>query len=237
MNAHLIRITLLATAFAVGTRAAEPAPVAPTPENAATTTSLPTTVTAAAPTQAPTPAVTEAMIRARRTEHLKAKVVPKSTPETAAARTDLPATLAANGATGTNSTAVDTKAENPNDLAKSKSETADVLPKVEVRRGRVTEIEREVFEQERDIAREKQKTKSTDLDRALNEPNKAFKIFGGESTKQRESVAKERVSLMESERDILEAIAYAKTKEKKDELRKELEQIRSLRRDLESALR
>jgi len=42
---------------------------------------------------------------------------------------------------------------------------------------------------------------------------------------------------MESERDILEAIAYAKTKEQKDELRKELEQIRSLRRDLESALR
>jgi hypothetical protein len=42
---------------------------------------------------------------------------------------------------------------------------------------------------------------------------------------------------MESERDILEAIAYAKTKEQKDELRKELEQIRSLRRELESALR
>jgi hypothetical protein len=42
---------------------------------------------------------------------------------------------------------------------------------------------------------------------------------------------------MESERDILEAIAYAKTKEQKDALRKELEQIRSLRRDLESALR
>ena len=42
---------------------------------------------------------------------------------------------------------------------------------------------------------------------------------------------------MESERDILEAIAYAKTKAEKDELRKELDQIRALRRDLEAAAR
>jgi len=235
MNAHLLRITLFTTAFASGTRAAESTPVAPASEAAATTTSAPAPITT--PVHAPAPAVTEAMIRARRAEHLKAKVVAKPITETAAPRTDLPAALSANGTDAAPTSPVDTKAENPNDLAKSKSETADVLPKVEVRRGRVTEIEREVFEQERDIAREKQKTKSTDLDRALNEPNKALKIFGGESTKQRETVAKERVSLMESERDILEAIAYAKTKEQKDELRKELEQIRSLRRDLESALR
>jgi Skp family chaperone for outer membrane proteins len=233
MNAHLIRITLLTAAFASGACAAESSPVAPAPEAAATTTSA----TAAGPAQASAPAVTEAMIRARRAEHLKAKVVAKPLNETAAPRTDLPTALAANGSAAVPTVPADTKAENPNDLAKSKSEAADVLPKVEVRRGRVTEIEREVFEQERDIAREKQKTKSTGLDRALNEPNKALKIFGGESTKQRETVAKERVSLMESERDILEAIAYAKTKEQKDELRKELEQIRSLRRDLESALR
>lgn len=235
MNAHLLRITLFTAAFASGTRAAESTPVAPASEAAATTTSAPAPITS--PVHAPAPAVTEAMIRARRAEHLKAKVVAKPITETAAPRTDLPAALSANGTDAAPTSPVDTKAENPNDLAKSKSETADVLPKVEVRRGRVTEIEREVFEQERDIAREKQKTKSTDLDRALNEPNKALKIFGGESTKQRETVAKERVSLMESERDILEAIAYAKTKEQKDELRKELEQIRSLRRDLESALR
>jgi len=235
MNAHLLRITLFTAAFASGTRAAESTPVAPASEAAATTTSAPAPITT--PVHAPAPAVTEAMIRARRAEHLKAKVVAKPITETAAPRTDLPAALSANGTDAAPTSPVDTKAENPNDLAKSKSETADVLPKVEVRRGRVTEIEREVFEQERDIAREKQKTKSTDLDRALNEPNKALKIFGGESTKQRETVAKERVSLMESERDILEAIAYAKTKEQKDELRKELEQIRSLRRDLESALR
>jgi len=226
MNAHLLRITLLTATFASGTRAAESSPVAPTPEAAATSAQAPAA-----------PAVTEAMIRARRAEHLKAKVVAKPSTETATPRPDLPAALSTPGTAATAAAPADSRAENPNDLAKSKSETADVLPKVEVRRGRVTEIEREVFEQERNITREKQKTKSTDLDRALNEPGKAFKIFGGESTKQRESVAKERVSLMESERDILEAIAYAKTKEQKDELRKELEQIRSLRRDLESALR
>lgn len=233
MNAPLLQITLLAAVFASDGRAADSKAVAPASENAAPATSAP----ASAPAQAPAPAVTEAMIRARRAEHLKAKVVPKSSTETTAPRTDLPAALSATSATATPATSADAKPENPNDLAKSKNETAEVLPKVEVRRGRVSEIEREVFEQEAAIAREKQKTKSTDLDRALNEPNKALKIFGGESTKQRETIAKERVSLMESERDILEAIAYAKTKEQKDELRKELEQIRSLRRDLEGALR
>jgi hypothetical protein len=232
MKAHLIRFTLFTTAFAHVMLAAESTPVAPTPDAAVTTSSA----SAGAPPPSTAPAVTEAMIRARRAEHLKAKVVPKPSAE-AAPRTDLPAALAATTPAATPAAPADSKPENPNDLAKSKNETADVLPKVEVRRGRVTEIEREVFEQEREIAREKQKTKSSDLDRALNEPNKALKIFGGESTKQRETVAKERVSLMESERDILEAIAYAKTKEQKDELRKELEQIRSLRRDLETALR
>lgn len=232
MNAHLIRFSLFSIALTPITLAAESTPVAPAPAAAAPSASL----AASGPAPTTAPAVTEAMIRALRAEHLKAKVVPKPITEVAA-RTNLPAALAANPTSSTTATPADPKPENPNELDKSKSETADVLPKVEVRRGRVTAIEREVFEQERDIAREKQKTKSSDLDRALNEPNKALKIFGGESTKQRETVAKERISLMESERDILEAIAYAKTKEQKDELRKELEQIRSLRRDLETALR
>jgi hypothetical protein len=39
------------------------------------------------------------------------------------------------------------------------------------------------------------------------------------------------------ERDLMEAIAYAKTKEEKEALRKELNEIKALRRDLETALR
>jgi hypothetical protein len=42
--------------------------------------------------------------------------------------------------------------------------------------------------------------------------------------------------LMEDEKDILEAIAHAKTKAEKEELQKQLDQIRALRRDLEKNL-
>lgn len=223
MTATFLRLALVTSALVAVSHSAESTPAATPAQNPA------------APAVS-APPVTEAMIRARRAEHLKAKLPPKP----GAAKDEpatLPAALAANPANATAPAPADTKAENPADLTKSKAEPAEVLPKVEVRRTRVTEIEREVFEQERDIAREKQKTKSSELDRALNDPKKSFSLFGGESTKQRETMAKERVSLMESERDILEAIAYAKTKAEKDELRKELDQIRALRRDLEAAAR
>lgn len=221
MTATLLRLALVTTALVAVSHSAESTPPpAPAP---------------AAPAVA-APPVTEAMIRARRAEHLKAKLPPKPAPAKDAPA-PLPAALAANPANAAAPATADTKPDNPSDLTKSKSEPAEVLPKVEVRRTRVTEIEREVFEQERNIAREKTKTKSSELDRALNDPKKSFSLFGGESTTQRENMAKERVSLMESERDILEAIAYAKTKVEKDELRKELDQIRALRRDLETAVR
>jgi hypothetical protein len=212
MKAPLALAVLSAVALLGALRAAEPSAPAPTPTPA--------------PAQTPG-AVTEAMIRARQAERIKAKTSTKpaqaATPAPAKSETGAPAHLAA-----------PTAAE----LAQSKTETPEVLPKVEVRRTRATEIELEVFKQEKEIAREKAKIKSTDTDRALNgSSGKALSIFGGQTTTQRETVAKERVSLMESERDLMEAIAYAKTKEEKDALRKELNEIKALRRDLESALR
>ena len=213
MKAPLALAALSAVALLGALRAAEPSAPVPTPP-------------APAPAQSPG-AVTEAMIRARQAERIKAKPSAKpaqaATPTPAKSETGAPAHLAA-----------PTAAE----LAKSKSETPEVLPKVEVRRSRASEIEVEVFKQEKEIAREKAKIKSTDTDRALNgSSGKGLSIFGGQTTTQRETVAKERVSLMESERDLMEAIAYAKTKEEKDALRKELNEIKALRRDLESALR
>lgn len=212
MKAPLALAALSAVALLGTIRAAEPSAPAPTPTPA--------------PAQSPG-AVTEAMIRARQAERIKAKTsakpAPAATPAPAKSETGAPAHLPA-----------PTAAE----LAQSKTETPEVLPKVEVRRSRASEIEMEVFKQEKEIAREKAKIKSTDTDRALNgSSTKALSIFGGQTTTQRETVAKERVSLMESERDLMEAIAYAKTKEEKDALRKELNEIKALRRDLESALR
>jgi hypothetical protein len=77
------------------------------------------------------------------------------------------------------------------------------------------------------------------LDKALNDSKvaKALSIFGGESNQYRANVAKERVSLMEEEKDLLEAIARARTKEEKQELQKQLDEIRAMRRQLEKSLK
>jgi hypothetical protein len=100
------------------------------------------------------------------------------------------------------------------------------------------DLGKEIIEQEKEIERERAKIKYNDSYLDLNQSSiKTFSNFGGQTTSQRESVAKERVSLMESERDLMEAIAYAKTKEEKEALRKELNEIKALRRDLETALR
>jgi hypothetical protein len=211
MNALFLKISLLAVSLTAAAFAAD---------------ATPTTATA---TPEPAKPVTEEMIRARLAEHIKTKAAAKQTATT----TPAPNTPSATSATTSPATIAE------KEMAAAKTDPAAMLPKVEVRRTRTSEIEKEVFQQEKDIAREKLKTKSTDADRALNGTgkSKALSIFGGETTKQRETVASERVSLMESERDIMEAIAYAKTKEEKDALRKELNELKALRRDLESALR
>jgi hypothetical protein len=211
MNALFLKISLLAVSLTAAAFAAD---------------ATPTTATA---TPEPAKPVTEEMIRARLAEHIKTKAAAKQTATT----TPAPNTPSDTAATTSPATIAE------KEMAAAKTDPAAMLPKVEVRRTRTSEIEKEVFQQEKDIAREKLKTKSTDADRALNGTgkSKALSIFGGETTKQRETVASERVSLMESERDIMEAIAYAKTKEEKDALRKELNELKALRRDLESALR
>lgn len=123
--------------------------------------------------------------------------------------------------------------------AASKEENPTVLPKLEVQKPRITELDRQLAKQEREIAREKQRTKPTKLDEALNGPgvSKALAIFGGQSSDDRAAIAQERVAMMEDEKDLIEAIAQAQTKEEKEELQKTLEAIRAMRRDLEQALR
>jgi hypothetical protein len=123
--------------------------------------------------------------------------------------------------------------------AAARKETPTVLPKVEVNRSKITELDHQLHEQEKEIAREQKNTKPTELDKTLNSPAaaKALSIFGGESSQQRAGVAKERVSLMQEEKDLLEAIAQAKTKEEKAELQQQLDYLKSYRRELEKTLR
>jgi outer membrane biosynthesis protein TonB len=117
------------------------------------------------------------------------------------------------------------------------AEPATMLPAVEVSRSKINELNRQIHEQDIAIEREKKNTKSTELDKALNDPKVSIPILGGQTTQYKTTVASERVSLMEEERDILEEMKLAKTKEDKAELQKELDEVRILRRDLEKNLR
>jgi hypothetical protein len=118
-------------------------------------------------------------------------------------------------------------------------EPASVLPKVEVKRDRITELDRQLEKQNAEIAREKVNTKPTALDDTLNggKISKTLAIFGGQSSDDRANVAKERVAMMEEERELIEAISQAQSKEEKEELQKTLDAMRAMRRDLEASLR
>jgi hypothetical protein len=118
-------------------------------------------------------------------------------------------------------------------------EEITTLPSMEVRNSRITEIDLQIRKLEKDIARERKKMKSSDLDVSLNDAKtaKKFSLFGGKSTEQRESVAAERVQLMEAERDILEAMKLPKTKAELALLQKQIDDLRAVRRDLDLATR
>jgi hypothetical protein len=127
--------------------------------------------------------------------------------------------------------------------AASKKEPAEddpnVLPEIQVRKDRITELDKQVAKQNREIRREKQNTKPTVLDETLNGPktSKWLAIFGGQSSEDRANIARERVAMMEDERDLIEAIAQTEDPEEKALLQRTLDAMRAMRRDLEASLR
>ena len=114
---------------------------------------------------------------------------------------------------------------------------ATMLPQVQVNKSRITDLDLEISEQDKAIAREKVNTKPTKLDESLNSPavSKALSILGGSSSEERSSLAQERVNIMEEEKELLEAMKLAKTKEERAELQRELDDLRATRRELEQA--
>jgi hypothetical protein len=118
-------------------------------------------------------------------------------------------------------------------------EAPTILPKMEVQKSRITELDQKLAKQELDIERERKNLKASEVDTALNTAKIArpLAIFGGESSQYRQRVASERVELMETEKDLMEAIAHARTKEEKQKLQKQLDEIKAFRRDLERSLR
>lgn len=125
------------------------------------------------------------------------------------------------------------------EAAKATKQDPTVLPRVEVRKRKLGEFEQQIHNQEAALIREKKNTVPTEMDKALNDSkiSKALAIFGGHSGEQRAAAASERVSLMEDEKDLIEAINQAKTKEEKDLLRKQLAEMRKVRRELEKSLK
>lgn len=120
---------------------------------------------------------------------------------------------------------------------KPADEPTTLLPKVEVNKSRITNLDIEIQEQDRAIAREKALTKPTKLDDTLNNSkvSKALAILGGSSSDQRSGLAGERVRMMEEEKELLESMKLARTKEEKAELQDELNALRATRRELDLA--
>ena len=112
-----------------------------------------------------------------------------------------------------------------------------MLPRVEVSKSRITELVIQQHELDVEIAREKKNTKPTKLDDTLNDPDVAHKasILGGSSSEDRARLAEERISLLEAEKDLLDEIATAPSKAERDELQKQMDELKTMRRELERA--
>ncbi len=111
------------------------------------------------------------------------------------------------------------------------------LPKMEVTAQRVKKLDKNIKRLDKMIAREKNKVKSSDLDKTLNNTQLAHAaaIFGGNSADHLSAVAATRVALLENERDVLEAMKRPATLEELAMMEAEVEQLRLTRRNLDDA--
>lgn len=110
-----------------------------------------------------------------------------------------------------------------------------LLPRVEVNQSRITQQAILEHQKDREIALEKKNTTPTPVDSALNDPgvSHVLGVLGGSSSDDRARLAQERVSLLETERDLLDEIARAPTNEERDALQRQLNDLRTMRRELE----
>jgi len=109
------------------------------------------------------------------------------------------------------------------------------MPQMEVRKSKIIEINRELQEKDKEIAKAKKNLKSSNLDQSLNNQKvaNALSIFGGKGTDVKESLAAQRLMLLEAERDVLEEWTVAKTDKERDALMAELEEYKTMSRNLD----
>ena len=166
----------------------------------------------------------EEAVRLRLAEHALKKAG-KTAPASATELT--PATTATPTNPGTVTAQATATTENPTML----------LPRVEVSKSRVTELAIALHEKDVEIAREKKNIKASALDTTLNDSDVAHKlsILGGSSSEDRSRLAEERVSLLEAERDLIEQVYAARTDAERAELQKQIDELKTMRRELERA--
>lgn len=119
------------------------------------------------------------------------------------------------------------------------TEPTMMMPEFTVSSSRISELDIEIKKLNKEIERAKKKLKPSELDESLNSDDapKVLAIFGGKTAGQRKSVAAERVNLMETERDILEAMKHVRTQKEEAELKEQLNAFKTMRRQLDEVLR
>ncbi len=73
------------------------------------------------------------------------------------------------------------------------------------------------------------------MDDSLNESGVSHKLanFGGSAAEDRSRLAEDRVMLLEAERDLIEQIFNARTDEERAQLQKQMDDLKTMRRQLE----
>lgn len=127
----------------------------------------------------------------------------------------------------------------PKPDADAKAAAVSELPPYQVSADRITELDIKIQKLAKEIAREQKHLKPSDLDDTMNNEKvtKPFRIFGGQSAEQRESVARERVSLMQAEQSLLESMKHATSQAEADELQQQVYDLQRTRRNLDEVLR
>jgi hypothetical protein len=165
-----------------------------------------------APAQADPRQATPEEIKARLAEHTREKAVTEA--QTAAAT---PAEASA---------------------VKAEEDAVTMLPQIHVSSSRITELDIQIKKLDKQIAKAKKHVKPTELDESLNgeKTPKALAIFGGKTAAQRQSVAADRVTFLEAQRDILEAMKHVRTQKDLDQLTEQLNAMKTMSRELDSTL-
>lgn len=132
------------------------------------------------------------------------------------------------------------KEESPEAAATEESDDdVTMMQEITVSSSRISELDLEIKKLDRKIERAKKRIKPSELDSSLNSDKtpKALLIFGGKTAGQRQAAEAERLDLMETERDILEALKHVRTRKQEQELQKQLNAFRTMQVQLDEELR